>query len=418
MTFDVAVVGAGILGLGTARELLQRHPKLKLAIIDKEPRIGVHQTGHNSGVIHSGIYYAPGSLKAQLCVQGSREMYAFCAARGIPTDPCGKVIVAVTEDELPRLDNLHQRGLANGVEGLEMVGPERLRELEPHCVGVRALWSPNTGIVNYTLVNAAYAEDAQQAGAELFLNRQVTGLRSTADGMVLGTSGGEIEARHVVACAGLYADRLARLTGGASEPQIVPFRGDYWMLKPDKRHLARNLIYPVPDPSFPFLGVHFTRRIEDGSVWLGPNAVLAFAREGYERLHLDTPELLEALRYGGFRKLATKYWQTGLAEMVRDFSKMAFLRSLQKYVPSLTAGDLEPGPSGVRAQALAPDGTLVDDFVFDVQGTQVIHVRNAPSPAATSSLAIARLIADKAAEVFGLPASRARKTKAAASGAR
>jgi len=405
VTYDLAIIGAGILGLGTARELLKRHPDLKVVVLDKEPSIGVHQTGHNSGVIHSGIYYAPGSLKAKLCVQGSREMYAFCAERGIPTDRCGKVIVAVTEDELPRLENLYQRGTANGVQGLEMIGPERLREIEPYCVGVKALWSPNTGIIDYTLVNAAYAEDVRSAGGEILLSREVTRLQMRPDGMVLSTTGGEIEARHVVACAGLYADRLAQLTGGSSEPQIVPFRGDYWMLKPDKRHLARNLIYPVPDPSFPFLGVHFTRRIDDGSVWLGPNAVLAFAREGYERLKVVPDELIEALRYPGFQKLATKYWKTGMAEMVRDFSKMAFLRSLQKYIPSLTAGDLEIGPSGVRAQALAPDGTLVDDFVFDVQGTQVIHVRNAPSPAATSSLAIARLIADKAEEVFSLPAT-------------
>jgi L-2-hydroxyglutarate oxidase len=413
MTYDVAVVGAGILGLGTARELLARHPALKVAIVDKETSVGVHQTGHNSGVIHSGIYYTPGSLKAQLCTQGSREIYAFCEERGIPTDRCGKVIVAITEDELPRLENLHQRGLANGVEGLEMVGPERLRELEPYCAGVQALWSPNTGIVNYTLVNEAYAEDVRQAGADVLLGREVTSMDSRPDGMTLNTSAGEVAAKHVVACAGLYADRLARLTGGAGEPQIVPFRGDYWMLKPDKRYLARNLIYPVPDPSFPFLGVHFTRRIEDGSVWLGPNAVLAFAREGYERLRVHSGELFEALRYPGFQKLATRYWKTGLAEMVRDFSKMAFLRSLQKYVPSLTAGDLQPGPSGVRAQALAPDGTLVDDFVFDVQGTQVIHVRNAPSPAATSSLAIARLIADKADGVFSLAAAKRPRRKTA-----
>jgi L-2-hydroxyglutarate oxidase LhgO len=293
-----------------------------------------------------------------------------------------------------------------------MIGPERLREIEPYCVGVKALWSPNTGIIDYTLVNAAYAEDVRSAGADILLSREVTGLQMRAGGMELSTNGGDVEARHVVACAGLYADRLARLTGGSSEPQIVPFRGDYWMLKPEKRYLARNLIYPVPDPSFPFLGVHFTRRIDDGSVWLGPNAVLAFAREGYERLKIVPDELLEALRYPGFQKLAAKYWQTGLAEMVRDFSKMAFLRSLQKYIPSLSAGDLELGPSGVRAQALAPDGTLVDDFVFDVQGTQVIHVRNAPSPAATSSLAIARLIADKAEEVFSLPAKHPQEATA------
>ncbi|HLQ31381.1 MAG TPA: L-2-hydroxyglutarate oxidase [Chloroflexota bacterium] len=412
MIYDVAVIGAGILGLGTARELLHRHPKLKLTVLDKEPVIGRHQTGHNSGVIHSGIYYAPGSLKAKLCVEGSREMYAFCAERGIPTDRCGKVIVAVTEDELPRLENLHQRGTANGVEGLEMIGPERLRELEPHCEGVKALWSPNTGIVDYSLVNAAYAQDVAAAGGELLLGREVSGLQVRTDGMVLSTSGGDVEARRVVACAGLHADRLARLTGGAGDPQIVPFRGDYWMLRPDRRHLARNLIYPVPDPSFPFLGVHFTRRIEDGSVWLGPNAVLAFAREGYERLNVRPGELIEALRYPGFQKLAAQYWKTGLAEMVRDFSKAAFLRSLQRYVPSLTLADLVPGPSGVRAQALSRDGTLVDDFVFDVQGTQVIHVRNAPSPAATSSLAIARLIADKAGEVFSLPKRRKAKPKA------
>src|SRR5579862_3228816 len=402
MNYDVAIIGAGILGLGTARELLHRHPQLKLAVLDKEPAIGQHQSGHNSGVIHSGIYYAPGSLKAKLCAEGSREMYAFCAQRGIPTERCGKVIVAVDEAELPRLDNLHQRGQANGVEGLEMIGPERLKELEPYCAGVRALWSPNTGIVDYTRVTAAYGEDVTQAGGELLLGREVTRLEARPDGITLGTAAGELEARRVVACAGLYADRLARLTGGSGDPQIVPFRGDYWMLGPQKRHLARNLIYPVPDPSFPFLGVHFTRRIDDGSVWLGPNAVLAFAREGYRRLDCRPGELLEALRYPGFQKLAAKYWRTGLAEMVRDFSKTAFLRSLQRYVPSLTAGDLVPGPSGVRAQALAPDGTLVDDFVFDVQGKHVIHVRNAPSPAATSSLGIARLIADKADEVFSL----------------
>lgn len=407
MTYDLAIIGAGILGLGTAREVLLRHPDLRLVVLEKEPEIGVHQTGHNSGVIHSGIYYAPGSLKAKLCVEGSRELYAFCGERGIPTDRCGKVIVAVSEDELPRLENLYERGKANGVQSLEMIGPEQLRDLEPYCIGIKALWSPNTGIVDYSRVNAAYAEDVRAAGADILLGREVNGLETRPDGMVLSSTGGDVEARHVVSCAGLYADRLARLTGGSSEPQIVPFRGDYWMLKPDKRHLARNLIYPVPDPSFPFLGVHFTRRIDDGSVWLGPNAVLAFAREGYERLHVKAGELLESLRYPGFQKLAGKYWKTGLAEMVRDFNKMAFLRSLQRYVPFLTADDLMPGPSGVRAQALAPDGTLVDDFVFDVQGTQVIHVRNAPSPAATSSLAIARLIADKADEVFSLP-SRSR----------
>jgi len=402
MLYDLAVIGAGILGLSTARELLQRHPRLKLAILDKEAHIGKHQTGHNSGVIHSGIYYAPGSLKAKLCTQGSREIYRFCEQRGIPTDRCGKVIVAVDESELPRLDNLYERGQANGVEGLEMIGPERLKEIEPHCAGVKALFSPNTGIVDYSRVTAAYAEDVNASGAEMLLGHEVVGIQLRPDSITIGTSGGDLEARRVIACAGLWADRVAQLTGGEPEPKIVPFRGDYWMLKEDKRHLGRNLIYPVPDPSFPFLGVHFTRRIEDGSVWLGPNAVLAFAREGYGRFELRPRELLESVRYSGFRKLAAKYWQTGLAEMVRDYNKGAFLRSLQRYVPELTAADMVPGPSGVRAQALSPDGALIDDFVFDVQGRQVIHVRNAPSPAATSSLTIARLIADKAQDVFGL----------------
>jgi len=402
MLYDLAVIGAGILGLSTARELLQRYPRLKLAILDKEAHIGKHQTGHNSGVIHSGIYYAPGSLKAKLCTQGSREIYHFCEERGIPTDRCGKVIVALDESELPRLENLHQRGQANGVEGLEMIGPERLKEIEPHCAGVRALFSPNTGIVDYSRVTAAYADEVNEAGAEMLLGHEVVGMQLRPDSITIGTSGGDLEARRVIACAGLWADRVAQLTGGEPEPKIVPFRGDYWMLKEDKRHLGRNLIYPVPDPSFPFLGVHFTRRIEDGSVWLGPNAVLAFAREGYGRFELRPRELLESVRYSGFRKLAAKYWQTGLAEMVRDYNKGAFLRSLQRYVPELTAADMVPGPSGVRAQALSPDGALIDDFVFDVQGRQVIHVRNAPSPAATSSLTIARLIADKAQDVFGL----------------
>jgi L-2-hydroxyglutarate oxidase LhgO len=403
VTYDLAVIGAGILGLASARELLKRHPDWKVVVVDKEPRIGVHQSGHNSGVIHSGIYYAPGSLKAKLCVEGSREMYRFCEEHGIPTDRCGKVIVAVSEDELPRLQNLYERGTANGVQGLEMIGPERLKELEPYCAGLKAIWSPNTGITDYSRVASAYAEEVNVAGADIKLGHEVIGMQVRPSGMTIGTSQGDIEARHAVACAGLWADRLATLTGGKPEPKIVPFRGDYWMIKPERRYLSRNLIYPVPDPSFPFLGVHTTRRIDDGSIWLGPNAVLAFAREGYTRSDFRPRELLESVRYSGFQKLAAKFWQTGMMEMVRDFNKTAFLRSCQRYIPELTADDMIPGPSGVRAQALAADGSLIDDFIFDVQGQQVIHVRNAPSPAATSSLTIARLIADKADEVFGQP---------------
>jgi L-2-hydroxyglutarate oxidase len=401
-TYDFVIIGAGILGLASARELLARHPSLKLAVVDKEPAIGRHQSGHNSGVIHSGIYYAPGSLKARLCVQGSREIYAYCATKGIPTDRCGKVIVASTPEEQPRLQNLLERGTANGVEGLELIGPERLREIEPHCVGVQALWSPNTGIVDYNRVTAAYADDVRASGGDILPGWGVNDIVELPDGVTLTTTAGEVRTQHVVACAGLYADRLARMTGAPREPRIVPFRGDYWILRPDRRELARNLIYPVPDPSFPFLGVHFTRRIEDGSVWLGPNAVLAFRREGYGRFDFHPGELAEALAFRGFQKLAARYWRTGLNEMVRDFSKAGFLRSLQRYVPELTLADLLPGPSGVRAQALGPNGELVDDFVFNTDGRRVIHVRNAPSPAATSSLAIAREIADTAERTFGL----------------
>jgi (S)-2-hydroxyglutarate dehydrogenase len=406
-SYDLVVIGAGILGLASARELLQRHPSLRVAVLDKEHRVGQHQTGHNSGVIHSGIYYAPGSFKARLCVQGGRDLYAYCAEKGIPTDRCGKVIVAADESELPRLDELMRRGQANGVEGLEFVGPERLRELEPACVGVRAIWSPNTGIVDYDQVAAAYAADVRAAGGEILPGRRVQAIHRRASGVVLETPVGDVEGRRVVACAGLYADRVARMTGGPPDPRIVPFRGDYWMLRPEQRHLARNLIYPVPDPAFPFLGVHFTRRLSDGAVWLGPNAVLAFAREGYRRSDLNVPELAEALSYPGFQKLAAKYWRMGGEEMVRDYSKAAFLRSLQRYVPRLTAADLLPGPSGVRAQALGPDGQLVDDFVVNVQEDQIIHIRNAPSPAATSSLAIGRLVADQADEVFDLAGAAA-----------
>jgi (S)-2-hydroxyglutarate dehydrogenase len=400
--YDLAVIGAGIIGLAVSRELLMRYPRLKLGVLEKEPKIGQHQTGHNSGVLHSGIYYGPGSLKARLCVQGQRELYKYCEQKGIPTDRCGKVIVASNAAELPRLENLYQRGQANGVEGLEIIGPERLREIEPHCVGTKALFSPNTGIVDFSRVTRAYADDVAACGGEVLPGYGVEHIWHRSDGVLVGTGAGEVEAKHVIACAGLYADRVARLSGAPSEPRIVPFRGDYWVLRPDRRQLARNLIYPVPDPAFPFLGVHFTRRIEDGDVWLGPNAVLAFAREGYRRLDLRARDLAESLAFRGFQRLASKYWQMGMQEMLRDFSKEAFLRSLQVYVPELTLSDLLPGPSGVRAQALASDGSLVDDFVFNTQGNRVVHVRNAPSPAATSSLAIARMIADTASQAFGL----------------
>ena len=389
---DIAVIGGGIVGLAAARELLRRRPGTRLTILEKERRLGRHQTGHNSGVIHSGIYYAPGSLKAQACVAGAAQLMRYCDERGIPYERCGKVIVALDDSELGRLDELHRRGIANGVPGLEMIGPERLRELEPHVAGVRALWSPNTGIVDFSRVAAAYAADVQAAGGELRLGHEVVRIQRRGATTRLTTTAGDVQARIVVACAGLYADRVATLSGAPREPRIVPFRGDYYVLRPERRHLVRGLIYPVPDPAFPFLGVHFTRRM-GGAVWLGPNAVLAFAREGYRFTSFHPRDLAEVLAFGGFRRLAAKYWRTGLAEMVRDVSKRSFLTSLQAYVPALQLSDMLPGPSGVRAQALAADGTLVDDFVVDV-AAGVLHVRNAPSPAATSSLAIGAMIAD------------------------
>jgi L-2-hydroxyglutarate oxidase LhgO len=399
---DIAVVGAGIIGLASARELLLRHPGLRVCVIDKEERLAAHQTGHNSGVIHSGIYYAPGSLKARLCVSGSRELYRYCDERGIRVERCGKVIVATEESELGRLNDLYQRGVSNGVPGIELVGPDRLRELEPHCNGIRAVWSPSTGIVDFSAVAASYAQDIVDAGGEIRLGHEVLEVGVSSSGITLVTSNGDISAARLISCGGLHADHLAAMTGGAPKPAIIPFRGDYWQLRPDARHLCRNMIYPVPDPAFPFLGIHATRRIGTGEVWLGPNAVLAFAREGYGRFQLRPRELIAALRDRGLQRLVAKYWRTGLGEMWRDYNKRSFLKAVRRYLPEVRMRDLERGPSGVRAQALNEDGSLVDDFVVETQGERVLHVRNAPSPAATSSLAIAGLIADNAEECFGL----------------
>jgi len=390
--FDVAIIGAGIIGLAAAREVLLRHPETSLTVLEKEPELGRHQTGHNSGVIHSGIYYAPGSVKARACVAGAAALKRYCLDRGIPFEECGKVIVARNEDEIPRLEELHRRGIENGVPGLERIGPERIRELEPHVVGIQGLWSPRTGIIDFGRVAAAYADDVRAAGGTIATRHEVLGFQRTARSVVVRTTSGDVEASRVVACAGLYADRIAALTGAPKDPRIVPFRGDYYVLPPERRQLVRSLIYPVPDPAFPFLGVHFTRRI-DGDVWLGPNAVLAFAREGYRRTDFAPGDLAEALGFPGFRKLAVRYWRTGLAEMWRDYNKAAFLASLRAYVPELKEVDLQPGPSGVRAQALSSDGKLVDDFVVNT-AAGVLHVRNAPSPAATASLAIGAMIAD------------------------
>jgi L-2-hydroxyglutarate oxidase LhgO len=392
-TYEVVVVGAGILGLATARELLARSPGARLAVVDKEPQIASHQTGRASGVVHRGVYYAPGSTKARLCVDGAARLLAYCEERGIPILRCGKVVVATSAEELPRLEELHRRALANGVPGAALIDASRLRELEPHVAGLRALHSPGTAVVDFTRVAAAFADDVRAAGGELLLGHEVAGLRAGGGRRVVETSGGDLEAARVVVCAGAHADRLAALSGAAPEPRIVPFRGDYLVLVPERRHLVRGLVYPVPDPAFPFLGIHTTVR-PDGDVWLGPNAVLALAREGYRRRDVSLRDVREVLRSRGFRRLARRHWRVGAAETLRDFSTRLFVASARKLIPELEVEDVRPGPAGIRAQALAPDGSLLDDFVFDEAGG-VVHVRNAPSPGATSSLAIAGVIADR-----------------------
>lgn len=390
--FDVIVIGAGIVGLATAREILLRRPRLRLAVIEKEVRVATHQTGHNSGVIHSGLYYRPGSLKARACVAGAAKLIRYCDERGVPYQLIGKLVVATSPDEVPRLLELYERGQKNGVQGLELLTAEQIREREPNVTGVRAIWSPRTGIVDFARVAEAFAEDVRLAGGEILLERTVLAFQRRNGRIGIETTGGFYEARFVVVCAGLHSDRLARLSGGRPDPAIVPFRGDYYILRAERRHLVRTNVYPVPDPRFPFLGVHFTPRM-DGSVWLGPNAVLAFAREGYRKTDVDLRDLMETLRYPGFRRLALRYWRVGLQELWRDLSKRAFLRDLRRFVPELDEEDLVPGPAGVRAQALSLDGQLIDDFVLERQ-PGIVHVRNAPSPAATSSLEIARLIVD------------------------
>jgi L-2-hydroxyglutarate oxidase LhgO len=400
MVYDIAVVGGGIVGLATSRELLRRHPRLKLANVEKEAGYNKHQTGHNSGVIHSGIYYKPGSLKARLCVEGNALARAYCDEKNIPYKMVGKLIVATDESEAGRLNELYVRGQQNGVNGLELLEAKQIEEREPYCNGVRAIFSPVTGIVDWGVVAGHYAEDAQEAGADMYLGHEVRSIVRRGGVTKLATGGGEIQAKYVVTCGGLYSDKLARMTGGERDPKIVPFRGDYLILKPGKEHLVRGNIYPVPDPAFPFLGVHFTPRM-DGTIWLGPNAVLAFAREGYGFWNINPPELWDALTYPGFFKLAMKFWQVGASEMYRDLVRKAYVQALRRYIPSLTADDTLPGPSGVRAQAMSADGSMVDDFVFE-GSDGVVHVRNAPSPAATSSLAIGKHIADDAEMRFSL----------------
>ncbi|MEO8571883.1 MAG: L-2-hydroxyglutarate oxidase [Chloroflexota bacterium] len=397
----MAIVGGGIVGLATALRLLEARPDLRLAIVEKESAVATHQSGHNSGVLHAGLYYAPGSLKARLCREGKTAIEAYAATRDIPVRHPGKLVVALTEDELPRLADLRERATANGVEGLEEIGPERMRELEPEVAGIRALWSPRTGIIDFNAVARAYAADLGAQGVAIHLGREVTAIEQRPGSVVLKTTAGDLAADHVIACAGLHADRVSAMTGeaGPDVPRIVPFRGDYYTLRPDARAFVTRLIYPVPDPRFPFLGVHFTPR-HDGAVWAGPNAVLALAREGYKRTDIDLHDLVSTLTYRGFQRLALKHWRMGAAEMWRDVSRRAYVTEMQRYLPAIRGEDVRFGPSGVRAQAVARDGSMVDDFSLGGSG-RILHVRNAPSPAATASLAIGRVLAETAIERFG-----------------
>lgn len=392
---DVTVVGAGIVGLATALAFLERFPRLRVLVVDKEPRVGAHQTGHNSGVIHSGIYYRPGSLKARLCRAGAERMLRFCELQGIRTICCGKLIVATEERELPMLDQLFERGLANGVPGLEQVGPARIRDLEPRAAGLAALHLPHVAIVDYGDVARAMARAVGAGGGEIVLGARVLGIREGHGGLYVQTTAGDLATRYLVNCAGLHSDTVARLAGMSPRVRIIPFRGEYHTLAPGVRDWVRGLIYPAPDPRFPFLGVHLTRTVH-GAVEAGPNAVLALAREGYTRYRLSPASLSDMLAFPGFWRMARRYWRTGLGEWYRSCRKVAFARSLQRLVPDLAAGHLTAGGAGVRAQAVARDGRLVDDFLF-LDTPRAVHVLNAPSPAATASLAIGEAIVERLA---------------------
>lgn len=396
---DVVIVGGGIVGLATALAVHEAHPHQAIVVIEKEADVAAHQTGHNSGVIHAGIYYKPGSYKARLCVEGARMLTEFCVANGIPYERCGKVVVATSAEQLPRLHDLHARGIANGVGGMEIIGPERLRELEPHARGVAALHSPMTAIVDFREVAKAMARRLEAEGVRVITRCRLEAVERRPGEIEVETTQGHLPSRWLINCAGLQSDRVARMSRVRPGLRIIPFRGEYYVVRPERR-LVRALIYPVPDPAFPFLGVHFTRRI-GGEIEAGPNAVLAFAREGYRKRDVSIGELGGMTSYRGFWAMARRYWRVGLFEMYRSVSRRAFVHALQELLPDLAESDVRPGGSGVRAQAVAPDGTLIDDFKI-VPSERALHVLNAPSPAATASLAIGKHIASMAASSFAL----------------
>jgi L-2-hydroxyglutarate oxidase len=391
---DAIVVGGGVVGLATSLALLAARPGASLALLEKEPTLAAHQTGHNSGVIHAGLYYKPGSLKAMACVRGRAMLQRFCEEHGIRYERCGKVVVATSDRELPALEELERRGRANGLAEVRRITMSELREREPHAAGVAALLVPETAIVDYSEVAGAYAAEVARRGGEIRTGGRVTGIERRGDRVVVESTTGSVEARVVVACAGLESDRVARMAGLETHVAIVPFRGEYWMLAPERASLVKHLIYPVPDPAFPFLGVHFTRRIH-GGIEAGPNAVLALKREGYTRASFDARDAWDIARWPGFWRMARKHWKNGLREQARSLSRRAFARACAALVPEVTPGDLVPAGAGVRAQALARDGSLVDDFVI-AESERMVHTVNAPSPAATASLAIGEEIAARA----------------------
>ncbi len=399
---DIAIIGAGIVGLATAMDLVKRRPDLNLVVLEKEDRVAAHQTGNNSGVIHAGLYYKPGSLKARTVVEGAQRMVQFCQEHDLPYDLCGKVVVATSEEELPRLEELFRRGTANGVSGLVKIGGEQIKEYEPHATGIAGLWSPNTGIVDYKAVCLKMAELVEQGGGQVRLNTRVVGVEQHPGELVLQTTGDDVRARALINCGGLQSDLIARMMGGTRGLRIVPFRGEYYELAPESQKLVRGLIYPVPDPRFPFLGVHFTKRI-NGSVEAGPNAVLAFAREGYGKTDFSLGHVLGLLAFPGFWIMGARYWRMGLGEMIRSWNKRAFVRALQVLLPELGMDDVKPGGAGVRAQAMDRRGNLLDDFSI-IEAPSAIHVLNAPSPAATASIVIGRAIVDRALAAFGFDA--------------
>lgn len=393
---DVAIIGAGIVGLAVGLHIVRRVPGIRLVVLDKEEEVASHQTGHNSGVIHSGLYYKPGSLKARLCVEGAAAMVRFCREYGLPHEVCGKIVVATDESELPALAELMRRGHANGLTGLRELDAAQIREIEPYSAGIRAIHIPSTGIADYKRVAQKYAELITAAGGEILPGHGVERITHQSDSVILETASGTVRARYALNCAGLHSDRIARLAGARFGLRIVPFRGEYYMVASAKQDLVRGLIYPVPDPRFPFLGVHFTRRVA-GGLEAGPNAVFSFKREGYARTAFSLRDSVATALFPGFWKMAARYWKSGLAEQYRSLSKRAFTAASQKLLPSLTEQDLVPGGSGVRAQALDGSGRLLDDFYF-VYRERILHVCNVPSPAATASLVIGREIASKLLE--------------------